>query len=297
MRVLLFKLAFLLVILLPAISTRADIPVKQARKLIAGMEGFRLKTGAVRVKRISAGSQPEATADIQLAFRFEREHERWLVAEIRTGPSEWEDLESIFAATRTTMPQGNCDAAELSLKGDPDDLSARRARCLLAALFGIELPSDAIRIQDVSMLNVPLSTQPSALVEAIVRVDARLTNDGKSGWRVSALRSGNRDWVSLSPVVAALNAEKERRTRADLDLVVKGLESFHAERGSYVTSDKHGVLIDHLTPRHLTRVIRLDAWRRPYQYLGDANHYTLRSLGPDGKENTADDIVISGPVR
>jgi hypothetical protein len=55
------------------------------------------------------------------------------------------------------------------------------------------------------------------------------------------------------------------------------------------------VLIDHLSPKYLIRVIRVDPWHRPYQYDGQQDHYSLRSLGPDGKPNTPDDIVVSGP--
>jgi hypothetical protein len=55
------------------------------------------------------------------------------------------------------------------------------------------------------------------------------------------------------------------------------------------------VLIDHLSPRYLARVIRVDPWHRPYQYEGQPDRYSLRSLGPDGKPNTQDDIVVSGP--
>jgi hypothetical protein len=55
------------------------------------------------------------------------------------------------------------------------------------------------------------------------------------------------------------------------------------------------VLIDHLSPHYLARVIRVDPWHRPYQYDGQQDRYSLRSFGPDGKPNTPDDIVVSGP--
>jgi hypothetical protein len=54
-------------------------------------------------------------------------------------------------------------------------------------------------------------------------------------------------------------------------------------------------LIDHLTPKYLIRVIRVDPWNRPYQYEGQPNDYVLRSLGPDGKPKTPDDIVFANP--
>jgi len=42
--------------------------------------------------------------------------------------------------------------------------------------------------------------------------------------------------------------------------------------------------------RHLSAV---EAWFHGYD--GQPDHYSLRSLGPDGKPNTPDDVVVSGP--
>jgi len=55
------------------------------------------------------------------------------------------------------------------------------------------------------------------------------------------------------------------------------------------------VLIDHLSPHYLERVIRLDPWNRPYQYQGERDHFSLRSNGPDGKSGTGDDVLFNGP--
>jgi hypothetical protein len=52
-----------------------------------------------------------------------------------------------------------------------------------------------------------------------------------------------------------------------------------------------GTLVDHLNPRYLARIIRVDPWHQPYLYEGTQTTFTLRSAGADGKENTPDDIV------
>jgi hypothetical protein len=163
---------------------------------------------------------------------------------------------------------------------------------LLASLLGVNLPSDAVRIQEVDPMPIPLASQPSATVVAWVKVDARLVND-KSGWRVIELRTGNRDWVALEPIAAAVNEEKQKQTRAELALMAKALEAFRRERGTFVVSDSQGVAIDFLSPRYLARVIRLDPWHQPYKYQGERDHFSLRSTGPDGKDNTADDIELA----
>jgi len=44
-------------------------------------------------------------------------------------------------------------------------------------------------------------------------------------------------------------------------------------------------------------VIRIDPWHQPYEYEGTRTSYVLRSNGPDGNANTADDIVVAAPSR
>jgi len=114
-------------------------------------------------------------------------------------------------------------------------------------------------------------------------------------WRVSEFKSGNRDWANIMALTAAMDQIKRTAASEDLSTIVKALTDFRRERGSFVVSDKESVLIDHLSPRYLARVIRVDPWHRPYQYDGQQDHYSLRSVGPDGKPNTSDDIVVSGP--
>ena len=41
--------------------------------------------------------------------------------------------------------------------------------------------------------------------------------------------------------------------------------------------------------------ILLDPWGRKYIYEGHGTNYTIRSLGPDGRQNTIDDIVARAP--
>ena len=131
----------------------------------------------------------------------------------------------------------------------------------------------------------------SATVVAWVRVDARLLK-AQNGWQVAELRTGNREWVKLEPLVAALNQEKQKRARAELDMIAAALERFRSDRGFYVVSDKHATAIDYLSPRYLARVIRLDPWQQPYLYSGERDQFTLRSSGPDGKPDTPDDISL-----
>ena len=94
-------------------------------------------------------------------------------------------------------------------------------------------------------------------------------------------------------LVKALNAEKTSRARAELESIATALESFRRDRGSYLESKSEATLIDNLNPHYLARVIRVDPWHQPYEYEGTHTSFVLRSAGPDGKANTADDVVLS----
>jgi hypothetical protein len=299
-RAILFGLLALCILTFTSSDVRAELSARQARKLITRMAGLTLTNGSVRVKTVSAGAAAtEVSAEIRTVFKFESDKQgRWRVAEIRTGQDRWEEIDLIARGLKTQSVANECTAPDAPFRGAAAvDPSAKRARCLVGSLLGLEGPSDVVRIEDISPLAIPLASQPSAVVVAWVKVEVRLVNDDKTGWKVSELRSGNREWVKLEPLVAAVNEEKQKKARAELAAIAKALEQFHRDRGFYVVSDKQAVVIDHLNPRYLTEVIRVDPWHQPYKYQGERDHFTLRSAGPDGKDDTADDIQLAGPSR
>lgn len=278
---------------------------KQARSLIAKMPGVALKSGAVNVSRVSVvdSTTAEAAAQITTAFRLEREtNANWHTVEVRTGQDQWEEIEFIVRALKaqaeTPTEATACEQTEPArLKVSGAEPGVKLARCLLARLLGIAQPSDAVRIKDLSATSLPFSSKPSALVEAVITIDFRFTKAPKGSWQIAAVRTGSRDWVDPAAVLSAVDAEKTARTRLDMQAIVTALEEFRVKRGFYVETDSEAILIDFLSPDYLSRVIRLDPWRRPYGYEGTRDHFTLRSAGPDRKENTPDDIVLTSPQR
>jgi hypothetical protein len=163
-------------------------------------------------------------------------------------------------------------------------------------LFGVALPSDDVRIKEVSPFGLSIGSESAALVEALVSADFRVVRDAKR-WRVAEFKSGNRDWANIAGLEAAIDRVKLSAATDELSTIARALTDFRGERGSFVVSNSESVLIDHLSPRYLPRVIRVDPWHRPYQYEGQPDHYSLRSLGPDGKPNTPDDVVVSGLAK
>jgi hypothetical protein len=167
-----------------------------------------------------------------------------------------------------------------------DTLSQSQARKLIANLAGVKLPSDAVRVREVSVLG------SSALVVAQVETAFRFVKDGDGRWRVAEIRTGDNRWDDVEALVRAVNTEKAERARAELETLATALEAFRRERGFYVVAKAEGALVDHLNPRYLARIIRIDPWHKPYLYEGERDSYTLRSAGADGKENTPDDVII-----
>jgi type II secretion system (T2SS) protein G len=294
-RVMLIAVAFVLLLVVPT-HARADLSKNQARKVIQTMAGWSLPGSAVRVASVTSSAESaEVSAEIQTVFRLRLNEGRWQLTEIRTGQDRWEQLEVIAKAANAKLPSGECDApSQFARKQSADELTNKRARCLIAGLFGVVLPSDDVRIKDISPFGLGIGSESAALVTALVRADFRLAR-GASGWQVVEFKSGTRDWVRVIDLPSSLDQIKRSAAADELSTIAKALTEFRRERGHFVVSDKESVLIDHLSPKYLTRVIRVDPWHRPYHYDGQQDRYSLRSLGPDGKPNTPDDIVVSGP--
>lgn len=298
MRLFLILLTFVSLGALTPAHVRANISEKDARKAIQTMFGASLPSSAVDVEQVSTGAEgvAEVRAEIQTIFRVRQVDGHWRLSEIRTGQDTWERLETISQALSVMLPAGGCDAPSLFVRNGAGAtaLTVKRSRCLVAELLGVTLPSDDVRIKDMSALNLPFGSESTALITALVQIELRMTR-GDRGWRVSEFKSGTREWTRIETLASALNETKRVAATQDLTTVASALIDFRRERGAFVVSDKESVLIDHLNPRYLTRVIRVDPWHRPYQYEGTQERFSLRSLGPDGKSGTADDIVVSGP--
>ncbi|HVS20972.1 MAG TPA: type II secretion system protein GspG [Pyrinomonadaceae bacterium] len=167
------------------------------------------------------------------------------------------------------------------------DLTPREARRLIARMAGIELPSDAVRVKEVSSLG------NTATVVAQVETAFRFVKGDNDKWRVAEIRTGDRRWEDVDMLVKALNVEKTERARAELESIATALESYRREHGFYVEAKSEARLVDRLNPRYLARIIRVDPWHQPYEYEGTRNGFVLRSVGPDGKPNTSDDVIVT----
>ena len=164
-------------------------------------------------------------------------------------------------------------------------LGAREAREKIAAALGLD-KADRVHVKSISAMS------GDAIVEAQVEAAFRLTTDKDGKWKAVEVRTGDRRWESLELIDTAVGKEKALRTTAELRTIVTALEAYKRERGHCVVAETGAALIDHLAPRYLGTVTRLDAWSHELQYKGTETSYRIASVGPDGKPNTADDIVF-----
>src|ERR1044072_5703230 len=138
-------------LLICGVEARADISQTNARKVIQTMLGWSLPGDAVRIESIRSGGaeSAEVSAEIQTVFRLRLNEGHWELREIRTAPDRWEKLEVIARAANAQLPAGECDApSEFARSKSETELTTKRARCLVASLFGITLPSDDVRIKE-----------------------------------------------------------------------------------------------------------------------------------------------------
>ena len=170
-----------------------------------------------------------------------------------------------------------------------DKLTPDRARKAIRRTAGIELPESAVEVEEtgISVLG------SDATVEAKIKTAFRLRRDAKGEWQVAEARLGSDRWEDVALLQAALGREKQTRARLELETLRTAIESFRRERGYFPPATSGRELVDHLSPRHLSVILRLDPWRQPYEYSATAASYRLRSAGIDRKIDTADDLIVT----
>jgi hypothetical protein len=299
---------------------------KDARRAVAETPGFVLRTGAVKVKEVSAvGTSPvTVSADVTVAIRLVRVEDesvpqtggvfkvkRWRAAEFRTGDRTWEEFELVAEAFGPERLEAARRALEeLVAEFETRQAAAARAEAVVVPTLPTEgegkdknknkkkndepekkavepLTRGALTIKQLSLMG------SSAVAEVAVASVFNVSKDARGKWRVTGVELGGETVSGLEALWLSVNARKAARAREDLAEMREALEAFRRERGSYVVGQDAVVLLDHLSPRYAKRIFRLDPWHNPYRYVGSAAAYTLASDGPDGKRNTADDVTLS----
>ncbi|RMF41987.1 MAG: type II secretion system protein GspG [Planctomycetota bacterium] len=88
-----------------------------------------------------------------------------------------------------------------------------------------------------------------------------------------------------------------RTAKTELSNLKSMLEQYRLEVGSYPNKleDLHTQPSDLADPSRWLQLLKEppkpDPWGHPYEYINNGSDYELRSVGPDGKSGTEDDIT------
>jgi len=169
-------------------------------------------------------------------------------------------------------------------------LSSDEARKKIAAIGQSSLIPDAIEVR-----RIISQDNTRAIAEATVTLAFQFTRpNDHAEWRIEAVRLGDRDWISLDELLAAVNEIRSRATAQSLQQLAEGLDKYRAaNNGSLPNARDIVALTDVLHPSYIVELIREDAWGHPIVYeLAGSSAFRLISAGADGRRGTSDDIIV-----
>jgi hypothetical protein len=173
-------------------------------------------------------------------------------------------------------------------------LSYDDARLKIAQIGRSSLVPDAIEIR-----RIVSQTETEAIAESTVTLAFQFKRPNENAeWQIAAVRLGDRDWISLDELLAAINEGRRRSTIEGLQKLAAAIAKYREMNGSMPAAPDIVKLTDVLHPLYMTELIREDGWGDPIDYEVMGTAFRLVSRGPDRLRGTPDDIVFdpSRPV-
>lgn len=169
-----------------------------------------------------------------------------------------------------------------------DRLSHDEARQKVAQIGRSNLIPDAIEIR-----RIVSQTDTEAIAESSVTLAFQFKRtNANAEWRIAAVRLGDRDWISLDEMLAAINEGRRRSTVEALQRLAAGIAKYRETNGSIPNVPDIAKLTDVLHPLYIAELIRVDGWGDPIDYEVTGSTFRLVSKGSDGLRGTPDDIVF-----
>jgi hypothetical protein len=168
-------------------------------------------------------------------------------------------------------------------------LSHDEARKRIADIGRSKLVPDAIEIR-----RIVSQSENQAIVEASITLAFQFKRASRNAdWKIEAVRLGDRDWISVDELLAAINEGRRRTTTSAMQQLSAAVEKYRAANGDLPRARDIVGLTDILHPAYMNLLVREDGWGHPidYQVIGTAT-FRLVSRGADGREGTNDDIVF-----
>jgi hypothetical protein len=169
-----------------------------------------------------------------------------------------------------------------------DRLSHDEARQKIAQIGRSNLVPDAIEIR-----RIVSQTPTEAIAESTVTLAFQFKRANPTAqWQIAAVRLGDRDWVSMDELLAAINDGRRRSTIDGLQKLAAGIAKYREMNGNLPMAPDIARLTDILHPLYMNDLIREDGWGAPIDYQVMGTNFRLISAGPDGVRGTADDLVF-----
>jgi hypothetical protein len=169
-------------------------------------------------------------------------------------------------------------------------LSHDEARKAIAEIGRSKLVPDAIEIR-----RIVSQSENEAIAEATITLAFQFKRDNPSApWRIEAVRLGDRDWISLDELLAAIKDGRRRATAGAMQNLANAVEKYRTMNGSLPNAKDIVALTDILHPNYMAQLVREDGWGNPIAYEVTGTKFRLISMGPDGRQGTPDDIVFEG---
>jgi hypothetical protein len=168
-------------------------------------------------------------------------------------------------------------------------LSHNEARNKINEIGRSKLIPDAIEVR-----RIVSQSENEAIAEATITLAFQFKRANRyADWKVSAVRLGDRDWISLDELLTAVDEGRRRVTTQSMYELTTAIEKYRMANGTLPNARDIVALTDILHPNYMTRLVREDGWGNPiiYEVTGGTT-FRLISLGPDHRRGTPDDIVI-----
>jgi hypothetical protein len=168
-------------------------------------------------------------------------------------------------------------------------LSHDEVRKKIAEIGQSNLIPDAIEVR-----RIISQSDTSAIAEATVTLAFQFKRANPNAeWRIEAVRLGDRDWISLDELLAAINEGRRRTTAESLNRLAEGVEKYRSMNGALPAARDVVALTDTLYPGYINVLVREDGWGNPITYDVTGNTtFRLTSRGADGLQGTPDDVVV-----
>jgi hypothetical protein len=153
----------------------------------------------------------------------------------------------------------------------------------------VSIPQEMLEKEDVDVVKVSQTGGSEAIVETRLKTAFRLERV-RGKWEVREVRLGHGQWEKVSNLERTLEIVRIEETQKLLDQVAASVQAYKKANGALPQFSDYITLSDILSPKFMTPLIRLDAWRRPLSAERQRNAAIIWSVGPDGQPGTDDDI-------